>query len=139
MRPEEARSFTAHALAEAAAGRLRPVIGRRFPLERAADAHAAIEARATAGKTPLDVSVPPPARAEAEQRRTGDRVEPAPYPPAREHPAQPVEEGGQHQQVGQREQGVAEREDEQHRQSFAVAEELRARPGSGRLVVRPGR
>jgi NADPH2:quinone reductase len=61
MRPEEARSFTAHALAEAAAGRLRTVIGQRFPLERAADAHAAIEARATVGKTPLDVSVPPPA------------------------------------------------------------------------------
>ncbi|MFB9838212.1 zinc-binding dehydrogenase, partial [Actinoallomurus acaciae] len=43
-----------------AAGRLRPVIGQRFPLERAADAHAAIEARATVGKTLLEVSVPPP-------------------------------------------------------------------------------
>jgi NADPH:quinone reductase len=29
------------------------VIGQRFPLERAADAHAAIEARATVGKTLL--------------------------------------------------------------------------------------
>ncbi|MFC0100651.1 zinc-binding dehydrogenase [Micromonospora marina] len=32
-----------------------PVIGQRFPLERAADAHAAIEARETVGKTLLDV------------------------------------------------------------------------------------
>jgi NADPH:quinone reductase len=53
--PEQMREFTAHALAEAAAGRLRPVIGQRFPLERAADAHAAIEARATIGKTLLEV------------------------------------------------------------------------------------
>jgi NADPH2:quinone reductase len=29
------------------------VIGRRFPLERAADAHAAIESRATFGRTLL--------------------------------------------------------------------------------------
>jgi NADPH2:quinone reductase len=43
------------ALAEAAAGRLRPVIGQRFPLDRAADAHAAIEARRTLGKTLLTV------------------------------------------------------------------------------------
>jgi NADPH:quinone reductase len=41
------------ALAEAAAGRLRPVVGQTFPLERAAEAHAAIEARATVGKTLL--------------------------------------------------------------------------------------
>ena len=34
---------------------LKPVIGQRFPLERAADAHAAIEARATTGKTLLVV------------------------------------------------------------------------------------
>jgi NADPH2:quinone reductase len=31
------------------------VIGQRFPLERAAEAHAAIEARATVGKTLLMV------------------------------------------------------------------------------------
>ncbi|WP_234365555.1 zinc-binding dehydrogenase [Streptomyces sp. RTd22] len=41
------------ALEEAAAGRLRPVIGQTFPLERAADAHAAMEARTTIGKTLL--------------------------------------------------------------------------------------
>ena len=34
---------------------LTPVIGQRFPLERAADAHAAIEARATIGKTLLEI------------------------------------------------------------------------------------
>ena len=53
--PEQMRAFTETVLAEAAAGRLRPVIGQRFPLERAADAHAAIEARATIGKTLLEV------------------------------------------------------------------------------------
>jgi NADPH2:quinone reductase len=49
------REFTRSALAEAAAGRLRPVIGQRFPLERAANAHAAIESRSTVGKTLLEV------------------------------------------------------------------------------------
>lgn len=53
--PQELRGFVRSALAEAAAGRLRPVIGQRFPLERAADAHAAIEARSTLGKTLLEV------------------------------------------------------------------------------------
>ncbi|GII00182.1 zinc-binding dehydrogenase [Planobispora takensis] len=53
--PQEMRGFTESALAEAAAGRLRPVIGQRFPLERAADAHAAIQSRATVGKTLLEV------------------------------------------------------------------------------------
>ena len=52
LAPEETRAFTEDALAEAA-GRLRPVIGQRFPLDRAADAHAAIESRATVGKTLL--------------------------------------------------------------------------------------
>jgi NADPH2:quinone reductase len=61
MTPEEARAFTESALAEAAAGRLRPVIGQRFPLSRAADAHAAIQSRQTIGKTLLEVSAPPPA------------------------------------------------------------------------------
>jgi NADPH2:quinone reductase len=45
--------MTAAALAEAAAGRLRPVIGQTFPLSRAADAHAQIEARRSVGKTLL--------------------------------------------------------------------------------------
>ncbi|SEO58711.1 zinc-binding dehydrogenase [Amycolatopsis saalfeldensis] len=47
------RGFTESALAAAAAGRLAPVIGQRFPLADAAEAHAAIEARATFGKTLL--------------------------------------------------------------------------------------
>jgi NADPH2:quinone reductase len=40
-------------LADAAAGRIRPVIGQTFPLEQAAAAHAAIEARQVLGKTLL--------------------------------------------------------------------------------------
>jgi NADPH:quinone reductase len=51
--PEDNRALVEQALAEAAAGRLRPVIGQTFPLSRAADAHAAIEARTTIGKTVL--------------------------------------------------------------------------------------
>jgi NADPH2:quinone reductase len=53
--PEQSRELSAKALAEAAAGRLRPLIGQTFPLERAADAHAAIESRQTIGKTLLIV------------------------------------------------------------------------------------
>ena len=34
---------------------LTPIIGQRFPLEQAADAHAAMEARATIGKTLLEI------------------------------------------------------------------------------------
>jgi NADPH2:quinone reductase len=56
MTPDESRELTLAAVAEATAGRLRPVIGQTFPLERAADAHAAIEARATIGKTLLIVA-----------------------------------------------------------------------------------
>ena len=51
--PATFRAQAAAALAEAAAGRLEPVIGQTFPLGRAADAHAAIEARATVAKTLL--------------------------------------------------------------------------------------
>jgi NADPH2:quinone reductase len=51
--PAEMVELSRRALAEAAAGRLRPVIGQTFPLERAAAAHAAIETRATLGKTLL--------------------------------------------------------------------------------------
>ncbi|WP_405143250.1 zinc-binding dehydrogenase [Sphaerisporangium sp. NBC_01403] len=51
--PAGIKALAEAALAEAAAGRLRPVIGQTFPLERAADAHAAIQARTTLGKTLL--------------------------------------------------------------------------------------
>jgi NADPH2:quinone reductase len=51
--PEALGELSRAALAEAEAGRLRPVIGQTFPLERVADAHEAIEARATVGKTLL--------------------------------------------------------------------------------------
>lgn len=53
--PAELRAYTEEALAAGASGRLRPVIGRRFPLERAADAHAAMESRTTVGKTLLEI------------------------------------------------------------------------------------
>jgi NADPH2:quinone reductase len=51
--PAAIRSLAADALAEAAAGRLHPFIGQTFPLDRAADAHTAIEARTALGKTLL--------------------------------------------------------------------------------------
>jgi NADPH2:quinone reductase len=52
---ERLRSLTQAALDEAAAGRIRPVIGQNFELAQAATAHAAIEARSTTGKTLLTV------------------------------------------------------------------------------------
>jgi NADPH:quinone reductase len=58
LEPEELRELSRAALAEAEAGRLRPVIGQTFPLERAAEAHEAIEGRATVGKTLLLVGPP---------------------------------------------------------------------------------
>lgn len=51
--PERMRELSRAALDAAAAGELRPVIGQTFPLGQAAAAHAAIEARATTGKTLL--------------------------------------------------------------------------------------
>lgn len=51
--PTDNRELVEQALAMAAAGRIRPIIGQAFPLSRAADAHAAMEARATLGKTLL--------------------------------------------------------------------------------------
>jgi NADPH2:quinone reductase len=53
--PEQSVQLSRRALDLAASGVLRPVIGQRFPLDRAADAHAAIEARTTIGKTLLTV------------------------------------------------------------------------------------
>jgi NADPH:quinone reductase len=49
----ELAALTARALSSAAAGELRPVIGQMPPLADAAEAHRAIEARATIGKTLL--------------------------------------------------------------------------------------
>ncbi|MGP3973447.1 zinc-binding dehydrogenase [Streptomyces sp. 8N114] len=54
--PAEAKPLLDRALFEAAAGRLRPVIGQTFPLEDAAKAHSAIEAREVLGKTLLTVA-----------------------------------------------------------------------------------
>jgi NADPH:quinone reductase len=51
--PADAKRASERALSEAAAGRIKPLIGQTFPLEKAADAHAAIEAREVVGKTRL--------------------------------------------------------------------------------------
>jgi NADPH:quinone reductase len=40
-------------MAQATEGLVRPIIGQTFPLERAADAHAAVENRTSVGKTLL--------------------------------------------------------------------------------------
>ena len=42
-------------LADVAAGRLRPVVARTFPLEQAAEAHRFIQARSNIGKVVLTV------------------------------------------------------------------------------------
>ncbi|MQA13399.1 MAG: zinc-binding dehydrogenase [Pseudonocardiaceae bacterium] len=52
-RPGGFRDLEEAALAAAAAGRLIPLVGQRFPLAQAAAAHTAIETRATVGKTVL--------------------------------------------------------------------------------------
>ena len=52
-RPGGLRPLERAALDAAAGGRLTPVIGQRFPLSEASTAHAAIESRATTGKTVL--------------------------------------------------------------------------------------
>jgi NADPH:quinone reductase len=57
--PAQMRELSAEALAMAAAGLLKPLVGQMFPLDRAADAHAAIEARATVGKTLLRTRTAP--------------------------------------------------------------------------------
>ncbi|RKS79049.1 NADPH2:quinone reductase [Actinomadura pelletieri DSM 43383] len=49
--------YVGQALREAAAGVVAPVIGQTFPLERAGDAHAAIEGRTVFGKTLLTTGV----------------------------------------------------------------------------------
>jgi len=51
--PADLKGMTERALSEAAAGRIAPIIGQTFPLEKAADAHTAIEAREVLGKTLL--------------------------------------------------------------------------------------
>uniref|UniRef100_A0AAU2V618 Zinc-binding dehydrogenase n=1 Tax=Streptomyces sp. NBC_00003 TaxID=2903608 RepID=A0AAU2V618_9ACTN len=53
LTPERRTALLDRVLAEAAAGRLRSVIGEVFTLERAADAHTAIEGRALVGKVLL--------------------------------------------------------------------------------------
>jgi NADPH2:quinone reductase len=52
---KDAKRLTERALSEAAAGRIRPIIGQTFPLEQSAIAHRAIEARTVIGKTLLEI------------------------------------------------------------------------------------
>lgn len=52
-RPDRMRELSDAALAEAAAGRLEPLVGQSFPLAEVATAHTAVETRATVGKTVL--------------------------------------------------------------------------------------
>jgi NADPH:quinone reductase len=52
-RPGGLRELETRALDAAATGRLIPLIGQTFPLAKAADAHAALETRATTGKVVL--------------------------------------------------------------------------------------
>ncbi|MEV4009844.1 zinc-binding dehydrogenase [Nonomuraea angiospora] len=51
--PDKLKEMATRALAEAAAGHISPLIAQRLPLERAAEAHAAIESRSVVGKTLL--------------------------------------------------------------------------------------
>ncbi|HMG62767.1 MAG TPA: zinc-binding dehydrogenase, partial [Streptosporangiaceae bacterium] len=51
--PADSRRLTGEALAAAADGSIRPVIGQTFPLDHARQAHAAIESRSVLGKTLL--------------------------------------------------------------------------------------
>ena len=53
LSPERSRALSERALAEAVAGAIAATVGQTFALERAADAHTAIESRATIGKTLL--------------------------------------------------------------------------------------
>lgn len=53
MSDADLNRYTDQALGEAAAGVIAPVIGQTFPLERVADAHAAIESRTVFGTTLL--------------------------------------------------------------------------------------
>jgi NADPH2:quinone reductase len=52
---DQVKRHTEGAVAEIAAGRLSPLIGQVYPLDQAAAAHAAIEARQSTGKTLLSV------------------------------------------------------------------------------------
>ncbi|HEX8051378.1 MAG TPA: zinc-binding dehydrogenase [Thermoleophilaceae bacterium] len=56
LTPAESRELSIEALRLAAAGELSATVGQEYPLERAAAAHAAIEARSTIGKTLLRVA-----------------------------------------------------------------------------------
>jgi NADPH2:quinone reductase len=54
--PDARQRYTSAALAAVAGGELAPIIGQTFPLEQAAAAHAAIEARTAFGKTLLTIA-----------------------------------------------------------------------------------
>ena len=49
--PERCQEMARHLFEKVASGAVRPVIGRRYPLEAIAEAHRALEARETTGST----------------------------------------------------------------------------------------
>ncbi len=53
---DKAKRLAEQTVNQAAAGRVRPIVGQTFPLEQAADAHAAVENRTAVGKTLLLIS-----------------------------------------------------------------------------------
>jgi NADPH2:quinone reductase len=53
--PTEGKRLAKQAFSKAAAGQITPIIGQTYPLERAVDAHQAIESRRVVGKTLLEV------------------------------------------------------------------------------------
>lgn len=73
--PSEGRRLTADALSDALAGKITPHVGLTLTLERASDAHQAIESRAVIGKTLLQAANyqqsarPQASRRQAESRR----------------------------------------------------------------------
>lgn len=70
---EKARRLAKRALAEAAAGKLSPHVGRTFAMEEAAEAHEALESRKTTGKTLLVIRPSSPF-ARSELRYMGSRT-----------------------------------------------------------------
>ncbi|UYM04741.1 zinc-binding dehydrogenase [Solicola gregarius] len=75
--PAEVRKLLSEALALTAQGRIRPVIGATYPLERAEDAHTSLAQRATVGKSLLLTARSAARIGPAEPIRHGRNVRPS--------------------------------------------------------------